>query len=81
MLPEFCYSQSTKDTQPYWDWVFETSNRIPDTVAIYDYETTYPVPGYEIITRVIGYNCEVIETGNGFYLMITNKYESIFKNL
>lgn len=76
-----CFGQQSIKAERRWEYDFETANRFPDTVAIYDYETTYPVPGYEIVTRIIGYNCEVIKTSNGFYLLITNKYESIFKNL
>lgn len=76
-----CFGQQSIKAESRWEYDFEITNRIPDTVAIYDCETTFPVPGYEIVTRIIGYNCEVIKTSNGFYLLITNKYESIFKNL
>jgi len=66
------------DIQSQWDNDFMTSNWEPDTVYEYDECTHQPVPLWEIKTYIVGMECEKIEAGNGYYIIFTNKYESVF---
>ena len=73
-----CQAQSAFDIQSQWDNDFMTSNWLPDTVICYDCETSYPLPFYEIKTYVVGITFEKIETGSGYYILVYNKYKSVW---
>lgn len=66
------------DIQTQWENDFMTSNWLPDTVVCYDCETTYMLPLYEIKTYIVGYYFEKIEAGDGYYILVCNKYRSVW---
>lgn len=72
-----CSGQQSINVQSRWEWDFCMSNQnhFIDN-SIYDYETTYPIPLYRIETKIIGHRYEKIDSGDGYYILKYNIYES-----